>query len=87
MISGNTTQNVAVVVPHAGTWIEIQWAAEYGFKWEVVPHAGTWIEITNPGGGTAGKEVVPHAGTWIEICMQDIKTSIQTGRSPRGNVD
>ncbi len=35
----------AIVVPHAGTWIEIETGRvrwKYGI---VVPHAGTWIEI------------------------------------------
>ncbi len=33
------------VVPHAGTWIEIE-TDIVGYKYGiVVPHAGTWIEI------------------------------------------
>ena len=34
-----------MVVPHAGTWIEIKTAQEVQQKRIVVPHAGTWIEI------------------------------------------
>ena len=33
------------VVPHAGTWIEIQYDEPCVVLLEVVPHAGTWIEI------------------------------------------
>ena len=34
-----------VVVPHAGTWIEIVLESELVLNSDVVPHAGTWIEI------------------------------------------
>ena len=34
-----------VVVPHAGTWIEIFVAVVVSLDAFVVPHAGTWIEI------------------------------------------
>ena len=33
------------VVPHAGTWIEINVCATTEYMRPVVPHAGTWIEI------------------------------------------
>ena len=37
---------ISEVVPHAGTWIEIQ-VTIFGGKFQlVVPHAGTWIEIS-----------------------------------------
>ena len=36
---------ITVVVPHAGTWIEICLSAVYLSPGFVVPHAGTWIEI------------------------------------------
>ena len=37
---------VIVVVPHAGTWIEILILIRiFTNKGTVVPHAGTWIEI------------------------------------------
>ena len=36
-----------MVVPHAGTWIEIMMHSESGNRYPVVPHAGTWIEILN----------------------------------------
>ena len=37
---------ITIVVPHAGTWIEMAIYAEIvGFRKFVVPHAGTWIEI------------------------------------------
>ena len=34
-----------MVVPHAGTWIEIYYKRKTGTSDPVVPHAGTWIEI------------------------------------------
>ena len=34
-----------LVVPHAGTWIEIAWLVQTPELPGVVPHAGTWIEI------------------------------------------
>ena len=33
------------VVPHVGTWIEINWKLIYMTMNMVVPHVGTWIEI------------------------------------------
>ena len=38
-------QRVWIVVPHAGTWIEIVGKASKDTQSAVVPHAGTWIEI------------------------------------------
>ena len=38
---------LAIVVPHAGTWIEIFVKLQQRLVGAiVVPHAGTWIEIT-----------------------------------------
>ena len=34
-----------VVVPHEGTWIEIEFYAGMKLDQKVVPHEGTWIEI------------------------------------------
>ena len=34
-----------MVVPHAGTWIEIIFPISFAPVFLVVPHAGTWIEI------------------------------------------
>ena len=34
-----------IVVPHAGTWIEIWHDLLTNYDKPVVPHAGTWIEI------------------------------------------
>ena len=34
-----------MVVPHAGTWIEIKFTTYEVIRLAVVPHAGTWIEI------------------------------------------
>ena len=56
-----------VVVPHAGTWIEIDRIWMYQGMLKVVPHAGTWIEIRNLQTVYSKEPVVPHAGTWIEI--------------------
>ena len=38
-------ENGIVVVPHAGTWIEIMTVEFATRKAAVVPHAGTWIEM------------------------------------------
>ena len=56
-----------VVVPHAGTWIEISLTSIITGGWFVVPHAGTWIEIWRIVACERNLRVVPHAGTWIEI--------------------
>ena len=34
-----------LVVPHAGTWIEMHMVSPLLSGTSVVPHAGTWIEI------------------------------------------
>ena len=39
------TQDCTTVVPHAGTWIEINETENVTENSKVVPHAGTWIEI------------------------------------------
>ncbi len=39
---------IPIVVPHAGTWIEIESIHALLFPDWVVPHAGTWIEIPCP---------------------------------------
>ena len=65
------------VVPHAGTWIEIQSPDPTVPPVLVVPHAGTWIEMylqTNMG---LDSFVVPHAGTWIEIHMSCTPENIE----------
>ena len=77
----------SLVVPHAGTWIEIVWNGNQYWKCFVVPHAGTWIEIMTKWKRNSEKLVVPHAGTWIEIDSQLYKQAGNGGRSPRGNVD
>ena len=56
-----------MVVPHAGTWIEIPGAGRQNPEKTVVPHAGTWIEIDWLWLLIRHTIVVPHAGTWIEI--------------------
>ena len=37
---------MTIVVPHAGTWIEMQEALIAKNRNLVVPHAGTWIEMS-----------------------------------------
>ncbi len=76
-----------VVVPHAGTWIEILLTPGRFHPCYVVPHAGTWIEISNIKLIAISMLVVPHAGTWIEIGVTGLDIKGLTSRSPRGNVD
>ena len=76
------------VVPHEGTWIEIN-LSNYITKDEntVVPHEGTWIEIVIPWNIIAIVSVVPHEGTWIEMPQRLQESYRAFRRSPRGNVD
>ena len=56
-----------MLVPLAGTWIEIQMIAG-DFNLRVgVPLAGTWIEIHCCCNSHTLDPGVPLAGTWIEI--------------------
>ena len=61
-----------IVVPHAGTWIEIEIDGLCESTCAVVPHAGTWIEISSFSLFSPISTVVPHAGTWIEISSNHI---------------
>ena len=61
------THRMYLVVPHAGTWIEIMLEVTKVLAIVVVPHAGTWIEMPTVWGWSISFRVVPHAGTWIEI--------------------
>ena len=66
---------VFAVVPHAGTWIEIdKTGSRQSNKNWVVPHAGTWIEILIVSSHATKSLVVPHAGTWIEIVLPALCT-------------
>ena len=38
-------KKIIAVVPHAGTWIEIEIDCYWKKNIIVVPHAGTWIEM------------------------------------------
>ena len=76
-----------LVVPHAGTWIEISDSFSQSMRIPVVPHAGTWIEICSPPHQGIFHPVVPHAGTWIEIIITFEYQKALKRRSPRGNVD
>ena len=57
------------VVPHEGTWIEIEMRGGYNDDYSVVPHEGTWIEIRLPSYQHPIISVVPHEGTWIEMSV------------------
>ena len=48
-----------MVVPHAGTWIEIVTRNKCGYWYTVVPHTGTWIEIKILDGQIKEKESFP----------------------------
>ena len=56
-----------MVVPLAGTWIEINTVNFPNRLPIVVPLAGTWIEIQTGHIANGAGDVVPLAGTWIEI--------------------
>ena len=45
MLSGSLEDISRIVVPHAGTWIEMLSGSLEDISRIVVPHAGTWIEI------------------------------------------
>ena len=84
---GEVNLPTIIVVPHAGTWIEIGQLMPATCVMLVVPHAGTWIEIAaipriyriqfrrSPRGNVDWNDS-------IEWCC---KTG--NSRSPRGNVD
>ncbi len=75
------------VVPHAGTWIEIDIWEFINSEHIVVPHAGTWIEIADRNWG-----FLP-ASTSFPTRERGLKSKYKQsyirafGRSPRGNVD
>ena len=78
---------MSVVVPLAGTWIEILQSASRQICFTVVPLAGTWIEIAMVIGITIIIIDVPIAGTWIEIPVCMVLSNKLYGRPPRGDVD
>ena len=76
-----------IVVPHAGTWIEI-WNRSFQDQVRaVVPHAGTWIEMYPP--TTAHKHIksfpTRERGLKLHVYWRTGKSCNR--RSPRGNVD
>jgi len=76
------------VTPHAGVWIEIQYAASVASSLKVTPHAGVWIEmlvIDIP--EEQQIEVTPHAGVWIEIIHFTRLAAPVRCHTPRGCVD
>ena len=74
------------VVPHEGTWIEMEMQKTSGSLCVVVPHEGTWIEIP-----------VCSRCTWLLLsfptrerglkCLNRFIFRLILRRSPRGNVD
>ena len=77
-----------IVVPHAGTWIEIEYInekVEYIKKSFPTRERGLKFRKRMP--EIVKNLVVPHAGTWIEIKLGDFISALVTRRSPRGNVD
>ena len=70
------------VVPHAGTWIEIEFEVATCQILTVVPHAGTWIEMSVRHQRRKWSRVVPHAGTWIEIGRSERAGGIWTSSFP-----
>ena len=84
---GHDILSIVIVVPHAGTWIEIFSGFVENLQYGVVPHAGTWIEIFKNKRNYPSSYVVPHAGTWIEMEIIKNHSVEEVGRSPRGNVD
>ena len=59
--------NEIVVVPHAGTWIEIQWKIWLEMLFGSFPTRERGLKFTTGGGYDDDGTVVPHAGTWIEM--------------------
>ncbi len=59
-----------VVVPHAGTWIEIKREANYRAIRSSFPTRERGLKLPLLVGCCSVYHVVPHAGTWIEITAQ-----------------
>ena len=64
------------VVPHVGTWIEIDPVISHLRRCTVVPHVGTWIEMWRGDHIMRRADVVPHVGTWIEIGVNTLYENI-----------
>ena len=75
-----------IVVPHAGTWIEMKVIAQENILVVVVPHAGTWIEIGKTCPEFVRQMSFPtrERGLKLEVLHHQMN---RLGRSPRGNVD
>ena len=76
------------VVPHAGTWIEInlRYFFEHGC-FRSFPTRERGLKFEYQIFQIISVSVVPHAGTWIEIPKCSARLASLAGRSPRGNVD
>ena len=75
-----------IVVPHAGTWIEIGFTSVLSGMGTVVPHAGTWIEIQRPQRLPAVSESFPTRERGLKFVPLR-RSAAWASRSPRGNVD
>ena len=58
-----------MVVPHAGTWIEISANKSVSSGLGVVPHAGTWIEIIVEGTGNRFDESFPTRERGLKLLL------------------
>ena len=75
-----------MVVPHAGTWIEIHLLIVFVGIISSFPTRERGLKLLPKGSLFLSHKVVPHAGTWIEIVQQYTNRNASC-RSPRGNVD
>ena len=62
-----SNKNYCYVVPHAGTWIEIDLLRPQGTRFESFPTRERGLKYHCVGTYVDRVAVVPHAGTWIEI--------------------
>ena len=59
--------NLLLVAPHGGAWIEINALPDRNPEVTVAPHGGAWIEICTLHRRNTPTNVAPHGGAWIEI--------------------
>ena len=64
---------VEPVVPHAGTWIEIDCLKQLLLFVLSFPTRERGLKSYMRKSGLLGYSVVPHAGTWIEINDEDLE--------------
>ena len=76
-----------IVVPHAGTWIEMSFEFCDILSCKVAPHAGTWIEINiQKEYNNTVRRSFPTRERGLKS-LNKIEYLEARGRSPRGNVD